>query len=313
VSDRFFSGIPHPHLLGDLAPDIFLLQDLETNSMGAETLRPAPTAEARESKAPQNSPSSDPMLVWTEQFRVHSFEADLNGAGSLEGLCRHFQEAAWNHAEHLGLGYERLLQENKIWVLSRLLLKLDRSLRWGETITIHTWPRQVKSAFALRDFEMVDAAGVRLAAGSSAWLVLDVSTRKPQRVDKLISSISSFPEKCALDQEPGRLDAVQCDNATAQFTARYSDIDVNGHVNNARYVGWLMDSYSVDFHREYGVRRLEINYLGETTGAETVSVFSSETESGDYQHALVKTGTAVEVCRARILWAPRDTFTACTA
>jgi hypothetical protein len=23
VLDRFFSGIPHPHLLGDLAPDIF--------------------------------------------------------------------------------------------------------------------------------------------------------------------------------------------------------------------------------------------------------------------------------------------------
>jgi hypothetical protein len=23
VLDRFFSGIPHPHLLGDLAPDLF--------------------------------------------------------------------------------------------------------------------------------------------------------------------------------------------------------------------------------------------------------------------------------------------------
>jgi medium-chain acyl-[acyl-carrier-protein] hydrolase len=311
VSDRFFSGIPHPHLLGDLAPDIFYLRALESNFMGAEILKPEPTPGAQESKPPQDLQTSSPVLVWTERFRVHSFEADLNGAGTLEGVCRHFQEAAWNHAEHLGLGYEQLRRENKIWVLSRLLLKLDRSLRWGETITVHTWPRQVRSAFALRDFEMVDSAGMRLAAGSSAWLVLDVSSRKPQRVDKMISSISTFPAKRALDQDPASLDAVQSDRSITRFTARYSDIDVNGHVNNARYVGWLMDSYSLDFHRAHEVKRLEINYLGETAGAETVSVFTSQMKPGDYQHSLVKTDIAIEVCRARILWAPRDTSTAC--
>src|SRR5262245_55380326 len=279
--------------------------------MGAETLRPALTGGARDSKAPQDSQRSDPVLVWTEQFRVHSYEADLNGEGTLEGLCRHFQEAAWNHAEHLGLGYERLRQENKIWVLSRLLLKLDRSLRWGEVITAHTWPRQVKSAFALRDFEMVDSAGARLAAGSSAWLVLDVFNRKPQRVDKLISSIPNFPEKRALNQEPGRLDAVRSDRPTTQFTARYSDIDVNGHVNNARYIGWLMDSYALDFHRACEVKRLEINYLGETNGAETISLFSSEIEPGNYQHSLVKTDTGIEGCRARVRWTTRDSSATC--
>ena len=82
-------------------------------------------------------------------------------------------------------------------------------------------------------------------------------------------------------------------------------------MNNARYVGWLMDSYPLDFHRAYEVKRLEINYLGETTCAETVSVFSSEIEPGDYRHSLVKTDTGIEVCRARILWAPRDSSMAC--
>src|SRR5438552_4392062 len=35
--------------------------------------------------------------VWIETFRAHSYEVDLKKAVTLESLCRHFQEAAWNH------------------------------------------------------------------------------------------------------------------------------------------------------------------------------------------------------------------------
>jgi medium-chain acyl-[acyl-carrier-protein] hydrolase len=253
-------------------------------------------------KAPQ---VSKPLLIWAEQFKVHSFEADCKGLGTVESVCRHFQEAAWNHAEHLGLGYECLLQENRIWVLARLMVQVHRHLRWGETVTVHTWPRQAKSVFALRDFEMLDSEGARRVSGSSAWLVLDATTRKPQRVDQLISSIAIFPDKRALDQDPEKLEASASNRTATQFLARYSDIDVNGHVNNARYIGWLMDSYPLDFHRTYELKWIEINYLGETKGGDMVSVLSCEPAPGDYRLSLVKSDTGIEVCRAKLLWTPR--------
>jgi hypothetical protein len=90
-------------------------------------------------RAEDHSPlaeESSLRLAWTEQFKIHSFEVDCSGVGTVESVCRHFQEAAWNHAEHLGVGYERLRKENRIWVLSRMVLKFERSLRWGETITV---------------------------------------------------------------------------------------------------------------------------------------------------------------------------------
>jgi acyl-ACP thioesterase len=78
-------------------------------------------------------------------------------------------------------------------------------------------------------------------------------------------------------------------------------LDVNSHVNSARYIRWLLDSYPLDFHRAHSLRLLEINYVGETLGGETVSIHSQPTGPLRFSHLLTKTGQ-VEVCRARLEW-----------
>jgi medium-chain acyl-[acyl-carrier-protein] hydrolase len=240
--------------------------------------------------------------VWSETFRAHSYEVDLKKAVTLESLCRHFQEAAWNHAEALGVGYERLQQDNRIWVLSRLVMKLERTPRWGETVTVHTWPRAAKSVFALRDFEMFDATGTRRLGGASAWLVLDISSRKPQRIDKLVSGIKVSGDRRALERDPEKLAACEAASPVMEVVVRYSDLDVNGHVNNSRYIGWLLDSYPLEFHRTHAATLLEVNYLGETIGGDKLSILSNEVASGEYWHSIIRPATGGEVVRAKITW-----------
>jgi len=230
--------------------------------------------------------------VWTESFKVHSYDVDFKKTATLESLCQHFQEAAWNHAEQLGAGYQRLLEENRFWVLSRLLVEVARHPRWGETITLRTWPRAAKSVFAMRDFEMLDSSGARIVAGTSGWLVLDTKTRKPQRVDKLIAGIKTPADKRALEREPQKLDCGEPGADSRQVTVQYSDIDVNSHANNSCYVGWLMDSYPLDFHRSNAVGSLEVNFLGEAVAGETLSVFSNKAAPGEFWH-VIKSGSPV--------------------
>ena len=245
--------------------------------------------------------------VWSETFKMHSYEVDVKQLATIESLCQHFQEAAWNHAEALGVGYEHLRQQHKFWVLSRLLIKIERRPRWSESVALQTWPRLAKSVFAMRDFEMTDNAGVRLAAGASAWLVLDTTMRKPQRVDKLISGISITESRPALERDPAKLEG--CDSAmpSGEFTVRYSDIDVNGHVNNSRYIMWLLDSYPLSFVLQNEVALVEVNFLGETVAGEKLSVMSKETQPNDYSHSVVQAKESKEVCRARILWRQSST------
>ena len=244
----------------------------------------------------------DQEAVWKGDFKVHSYEVDFKKSATLESLCCYFQEAAWNHAEQLGVGYERLQAENRAWVLSRLLVEVTRYPSWAEIVCVHTWPCLSKSVFAMRDFEILDLQGRKLVAGASAWLLLDTETKRPQRVDKLIQEIQiPFRDRRALTHEPKKLNACAADAAGIQFNVSYSDIDVNGHVNNSRYIGWLMDAQPIDLHRKSTVKSLEMNYLSEAIAGDKLSLLSSMSEPGEFLHSIFK-ADGTEVCRAKVAW-----------
>jgi acyl-ACP thioesterase len=241
--------------------------------------------------------------VWREEIQIHSYDVDFELQATLEAICRSFLEAAWNHAEALGVGFGHLEKENRLWVLVRLLIRIDRYPCWGDIVILNTWPRPAKSVFALREFELLDQAGKQLGGGSSAWVVLDANTKKPQRIEKMLERIRTSPERLAVGLEPSKV--APCTGGTAMTRrADYSDIDLNGHVNSGRYIGWLLDSYDFEFHKTRQVQLLEINYLGEIRGGETISVRSQEENPGAWSHAIDK-ADGVEVCRARVVWASR--------
>lgn len=43
----------------------------------------------------------------------------------------------------------------------------------------------------------------------------------------------------------------------------YSDIDVNGHLNNSKYIDFIMDCFSFENHKRYRVKSIQINYMNE--------------------------------------------------
>jgi acyl-ACP thioesterase len=167
-------------------------------------------------------------------------------------------------------------------------------------VQLNTWPRTTKSLFALREFELTDSAGEQLGGGSSAWVVLDANTKKPQRLEKLLSGLRTGPEQLAVGSEPSKIEACTCPTVLTT-NARYSDIDLNGHVNSGRYIGWLLDSYAFEFHKTHQAHQIEVNYLSETRGGEEISIRAVELSPATWFHTIVKTDGA-EVCRARLFW-----------
>lgn len=247
-----------------------------------------------------NNDLSSPAF-WSETFRLRSYDVDFRKRATLEGICRYYLDAAWNHAEALGVGYTQLAEDGRFWVLSRLLLNVKRLPFWGETVTLRTWPRAVKGVFAMRDFELLDSHGDRLVGGASAWLVLDGSSRRPQRLEKLRWTLSEFPERRATDQEPGKL--AECLEAAECFatTVRHGDLDVNDHLTSCTYLRWLLDCYSQEFHCRHTVQCVEINFVGETRSNDCVSLRLKKAGPATYCHTMLKS-TNEEVCRARLLW-----------
>jgi acyl-ACP thioesterase len=231
---------------------------------------------------------------------------DFAKRASPEAICRWFLEAAWNHAEQLGIGYRHLADYNYLWVLSRLVVRFEGHAAWGETVELRTWPRGVSGVFALRDFECYDRTGHRMVAGSSSWLVLDATNHRPQRLDKLPLEMPAQVTRVAVGREAQKLPEFKTENRAPVLTmrARYSDIDVNSHVNSARYVGWLLDAYPAEFHRTHALQSIELNYVGETRWDDSVSVLSEEKSLLRFNHSITNFNE-VEVCRAELVWQAR--------
>lgn len=246
--------------------------------------------------------------LWTELLRIRSFDVDSTRHATLISLYRYFLDAAWNHAEALGIGFEYLQTQNRFWVLSRLLLEVKDYPLWGSVITLRTWPRLVKTVFAMRDFEILDKDGVRIAAGSSAWLVLDAASKRPQRVNKLAAAMPNLSEHAALGRDPEKLSDLDGWDEVYSAPVRYTDIDVNRHVNASQYVGRILDAYPAGFLGHHSACRLEVNYVGETLEGETLSVRTRRTADGVFQHSLTK-ADGTEVCRARLNWQTRASGT----
>lgn len=213
--------------------------------------------------------------IWTQTYDVNTIVLDPLKRISLVGLLNLLQDTAWIHAEHLGWGYEDLIRNQTIWVLSRQKLVMREWPLWQETVTINTWPRRSGAIMALREFEIL-VGDRKVGACSTSWLVLDWNTRKVQKLDRIMSGIVSRDEgvlDIAAERVPPRTDLKE----VARFEVRNSDLDVNGHVNNTRYAQWLTDTMTLDELKAYAIDEYEVNFLAETGVGDTVAI---ESEAG---------------------------------
>jgi medium-chain acyl-[acyl-carrier-protein] hydrolase len=243
--------------------------------------------------------------IWVQQMEIHSYEADFAGRLSLDGALKFFQECAWNHAEHLGVGYSHLLLRNQVWMLSRMSVLVDRYPEWGQSIIVRTWPRGAKTLWALRDFEILDLDGKRLIGATSGWLVYDLNARKPQRAELTVRTIRSFPDRRAIQFDPEKVEE-SIPTAASPIAVRYSDLDLNNHVNNTTYARWILDSYPVEFHRRHTVRSMTINFLAELGADDAAELCTAEIGSMRLRHTIRRRIDGAESCRAELLWQSAD-------
>ena len=246
------------------------------------------------------------MIVFERKYPVNVFDTDITGRLSPGALFNYFQDLAGRHASYLGFGREHLMTTGFFWVLSRMTVKIERMpVTWDE-VTVRTWPRGTDAIFALRDLEMYDSKGKRLAGASSSWVIVDYTTRKVQRPDKALSFLNAhFPEQRALDTNAGKVPPLPSgEHKVTRLQAKLDDIDVNLHVNMARYIHWVMNCYEPEFISVHTPETIEVNYLSEGRRDDMVNIISwnGGESSASYIHSVVREDDRTELCRLRINW-----------
>lgn len=246
--------------------------------------------------------------VWTESFRVRSYEADPGGRASIQTMCNYLQEAASNHAAELGVSIEHLTKENLIWMLARLRVEVDAYPGWRDEVTVETWPSGSDRLYATRDF-LVRSDRELLARGTSAWLLVDAKRRRPVRQPEFITGIELPDRQRALEDLPAKLPHPPEPVREHLVRVRFSDQDLIGHVNNVLYVDWSVES--VPLVETHAVQALEVQFRAEARYGDEVTVQTGRADVSEdgipsvpsFLH-LIASGER-ELARVRTTWKPR--------
>ena len=199
------------------------------------------------------------------------------------GLMGILQEAAVAAACELHASRPEMMEKyNLFWMLARMWYRLDRPLKWNETLSIRTWHRGGSGASSYRDFDLfVD--GKTVGEAVSVWVLADADTHRLARMSKIEEFQGTDGGELCKDKSLSRFKLPQEMAAADHRAMHYSDTDINGHVNNVRYADFICDAIRMDqLGQDFYVSALQVDYLAECMAGETITLFTGEQDGLRY-------------------------------
>jgi acyl-ACP thioesterase len=245
---------------------------------------------------------SQKIPFWKDDYKIRSYHTGPRGRATLPALCAFMQESAWNHARHLGLGFIHLQSRGCFWVLSRQKIQIYRYPEWGETIRVLTWPSGRDRLYWYRDFRILGRDSTPVGLASTVWLILDIQTRRPVKTGTFQTGSILTEGAPVFSRPPEKIRSGDALEEAGQVQVSYSDLDVNGHVNNIRYIQWIGDALPPAFLRNHSLSCLTINYLNEVRDGETVRIVRQTVDNGGFLHELARKSDDTPICRSITEW-----------
>jgi len=206
-------------------------------------------------------------------------DCDLSGRWRPAAVQCKLLEMGEEQAASFGLSYAELLGRGMCWVLYRYRINLRAVPRAYDAVRATTWPGIVEGPIFPRYFTL-EKDGERIGEAVTAWVLIDVEKRRPLRPSALEGELptSEIPPPLPL---PGALRIENAPHVTDR-QVRYADIDIIGHMNNAKYLEWACDLLPLERLRRAGIRKWQINYVAEALPGETLSLFMREEADDAY-------------------------------
>lgn len=211
--------------------------------------------------------------MYIEKFTVLSTDIDSNLEIRLSSLLRYMQDVATEHASRLKIGHKELLDKRMIWVIVRMDIKINRLPKVDEEFIVSTHPGEMTSFTFPRYFEIYDKHHHLLVSASSLWVIINYDTRKI-----ILKPFSDKKLPFEVDKDdlplPSKI-AESASNKVDERKARYSEVDMNGHINNTHYFDYVLDTHEPSFYQKNVIKSFSINFDKEIMAGEKIELFSN--------------------------------------
>jgi medium-chain acyl-[acyl-carrier-protein] hydrolase len=242
------------------------------------------------------------MEFITETYRIRITEVDAHSKLTIPALNGLLQEMAWRHSVVEKVSVHELSAQHHIsWVLSRLKIWIDRLPNYDETVSVRTYIQGVDKYFYHRDFTVMDADGVEIIRANSVWGLMDIVKRRINSIPEWMLAITPiYTGVKPVERVSGKIKAISEVEVERNFDIRWHDIDSNQHVNNTKYVEWLLESVPTDILNDSVLSSIDMIFKNESVLGDKITTQSQAIEKGFIHKILNQNGQ--ELVTGETVW-----------
>nr|XP_043639592.1 palmitoyl-acyl carrier protein thioesterase, chloroplastic-like [Erigeron canadensis] len=274
--------------------------------------------------------------VYRQTFAIRSYEIGPDKTATMETLMNLLQETALNHVTSAGLAgdgfgatHEMSLRK-LIWVVTRIHVQVEKYSSWGDVIEIDTWVDAAGKNGMRRDWIIRDFVSQKIITrATSTWVIMNRETRKLSKIpDEVRNEVTPFylsrdaiPTEYIDHEKIKKLTDETAAKIRPSIAPSWSDMDANQHVNNVKYIGWILESVPMQVLEKYNMGSLTLEYRRECRQSDMLDSLTSMktslyednnisratsnvsgTTNLECTHLLRMQDDEAEIVRARTVW-----------
>ena len=201
-------------------------------------------------------------LTYQMKMKIPFDMADMNGHIKLPDVILLSLQVSGMQSIELGVSDKTILEDyNLVWIITDYDIEVVRLPRFAEEITIETEALSYNRLFCYRRFTIYDESGQELIHMMVTFVLMDRDSRKVHAVEPEIVAPyqSDFDKKLIRGPKYESLE----EPFSKDYHVRFYDLDMNGHVNNSKYLDWIFEVMGADFLTQYIPKKINLKYVKE--------------------------------------------------
>ncbi len=185
-------------------------------------------------------------LTYEKKLVLLSDQVDMTRRMRMSELFRLLEEVSVAHTEDLGCTRAETLDRGLLWVITRQLIEIEEMPVYDDEIIIRGWQGDMMHVFFPRFYE-VEKEGRVIIRGQALWALIDQETREiimPEDYDIFLpgrpGSDDMILPAIVIPKSAGEPVAV------THLVTGFSQMDINGHMNNTSYFNIIDDAVWAD-------------------------------------------------------------------
>ena len=236
--------------------------------------------------------------LWQREYTLRAGDFDKFDRIKPSSILDLFQDAAGQHAEEIGVGFNDMIAREYLWVLTRIKFKIISAPSRYQTVMVKTWPLQPNRLNYRREYCIEDQNGQRLIIGSSEWVIIHSKERRLVSDPDLYPFTDGFYEEIMFEGKLGKVRDFETTGEPHIVNPGFSELDVNDHVNNTKYANYVLDA--INPQKEDVLETFQIDYRKEVMQGTQLNVYCCQDNNTISAKGQNNDGETMFACRIEL-------------